>query len=45
MTNPIPFPLLSTDRRPLEVEANRLRARAVAGLVRDLVRWVSTASR
>lgn len=45
MFRPIPFPVLVPDRKAYVAEAHRLRSAVVAGLIRDLVRWVSAASR
>ena len=45
MLLPIPFPLLSADRQPHVARAHRLRSAVVAGLIRDVVRWVSVAAR
>ena len=42
---PIPFPILVADRQAYVVRAHRLRSAVVAGLIRDVVRWVSAASR
>jgi len=42
---PIPFALLTTDRQAYIDRAHRLRGAAVAGLVREFVRWVSAAAR
>lgn len=42
---PIPFPILLADRQAYVVRAHRLRGAAVAGLVRKLAGWVSTAAR
>jgi hypothetical protein len=42
---PIPFPVLVADRRAYVVRAHRLRGAVVAGLIRDVVRWVSAAAR
>ena len=41
----IPFPALVPDRQAFVVRAHRLRGAVVAGLIRDLARWVSAASR
>jgi hypothetical protein len=50
MLKPIPFailnpPLLSSDRQAYVDRAHRLRAAAVASLVRDIARWVGGAAR
>ena len=45
MMRPIPFPILVPDRKAYVVEAHRMRSAVVAGLIRDLVRWVSAAAR
>jgi len=45
MMLPIPFPVLAADRQAHVVRAHRLRSAVVAGLVRDVVRWVSIAAR
>jgi hypothetical protein len=42
---PIPFPILVADRQTHVVRANRMRSAVVAGLIRDVVRWVSAAAR
>jgi len=42
---PIPFPVLIPDRQAYIVRAHRMRGAVVAGLIRDLARWVSTAAR
>jgi rhodanese-related sulfurtransferase len=42
---PIPFPLLSTDRKVYVVRAHRMRSQAVATFVRDIVRVVTGAAR
>ena len=42
---PIPFPVLSTDRRPHIVRAHRMRSAVVATMLRDIARWVSIAAR
>jgi hypothetical protein len=42
---PIPFPVLVADRQAYVVRAHRLRGAVVAGLIRDVVRWLSAASR
>jgi hypothetical protein len=42
---PIPFPVLVPDRQANVVRAHRMRGAVVAGLIRDLARWVSAASR
>jgi hypothetical protein len=42
---PIPFPILVADRQAYVVRAHRMRSAVVAGLIRDVVRWVSAASR
>ncbi len=42
---PIPFPVLTGDHHPHIVRAHRLRSAVVAGLIRDVVRWVSVAAR
>jgi hypothetical protein len=42
---PIPFPILVADRQAHVVRAHRLRGAVVAGLIRDVVRWISAASR
>lgn len=39
------FPLLASDRHPHVLRAHRLRGAAVAGLFRELVRWVSLVAR
>ena len=41
---PIPFPALVPDRQAYVVRAHRLRGAVVAGLIRDLARWVSAAA-
>jgi hypothetical protein len=45
MFRPIPFSLLVPDRKAYVDEAHRMRSAVVAGLIRDFVRWVSSASR
>ncbi|MBV8185779.1 MAG: hypothetical protein JOY64_34385 [Alphaproteobacteria bacterium] len=55
MFRPIPFSLLvpdqkatdqkASDQKAYVAEAHRLRGVAVAGLIRDFVRWLSAASR
>jgi len=50
MMKPIPFsilnpPVLSADRQLHIDHAHRLRSAAVAGLVRDIARWVGNAAR
>lgn len=45
MMRPIPFPILLPDRQAYVVRAHRIRGAVVAGLIRDFVRWVSTAAR
>ena len=45
MMRPIPFPILVPDRQAYVIRAHRLRGAAVAGLLRDFVRWVSAAAR
>jgi hypothetical protein len=40
---PLPFPV--RDRQAYVVRAHRLRGAVMAGLIRDLARWVSVASR
>ena len=42
---PIPFPVLVADRQAYIVRAHRMRSAVVAGLIRDLARLVSAASR
>jgi len=42
---PIPFPVLVADRQAHIVRAHRMRSAVVAGLIRDVVRWVSAAAR
>ena len=42
---PIPFPLLVHDRQAYALKARRLRSAALAGLIRDFARLVSTAAR
>ena len=42
---PIPFPILVGDHQPYIVRAHRMRSAVVAGLIRDVVRWVSAAAR
>jgi hypothetical protein len=42
---PIPFPVLVADRQVHVVRAHRMRSALVAGLIRDVVRWVSAAAR
>jgi len=42
---PIPFPVLVADRQAYIVRAHRMRSAVVAGLIRDLARWVSAVSR
>jgi hypothetical protein len=42
---PIPFPVLLPDRQAYVVRAHRIRSAVVAGLIRDVMRWVSAASR
>jgi len=42
---PIPFPLLVADRQTYVVRAHCMRSAVVAGLIRDVVRWVSAAAR
>jgi hypothetical protein len=42
---PIPFTVLVGDRQAHIVRAHRIRSAVVAGLIRDVVRWVSVASR
>ena len=38
-------PTLANDRAPLVARAHRLRGAVTATLVRDLIRWLSVASR
>ena len=38
-------PTLAHDRQPLVARAHRLRGAVTATLVRDLIRWLSAASR
>jgi hypothetical protein len=38
-------PTLAYDRQPLVARAHRLRGTVTATLVRDLIRWLSVASR
>jgi hypothetical protein len=50
MMRPIPFSLLMPDRKAPDrktyvAEAHRIRSAVVADLIRDFLRWVSTASR
>ena len=40
-----PYPLLAHDHQAYVVRARRLRSSAVAGLIRDIARWVSVAAR
>jgi hypothetical protein len=42
---PIPFPALVPDRQAYVVRAQRMRGAVVAGLIRELARWASAASR
>jgi len=42
---PIPFPVLTADYQAHVARAHRLRNAAAATLIRDLVRWISTAAR
>jgi hypothetical protein len=42
---PIPFLVLVPNRQAYNVRAHRMRSAVVAGLIRDVVRWVSAASR
>jgi hypothetical protein len=42
---PIPFPVLVPNRQAYVVRAHRLRGAVVAGLIRDLARLMSAASR
>ncbi len=45
MMLPVPFPVLTGDRQVYIMRAHRIRGAVVAGLIRDVVRWVSAASR
>jgi hypothetical protein len=45
MFRPIPYPILTGDYRPLVRRAHQIRGAVFAGLVRDVVRWVSAAAR
>ncbi len=42
---PIPFPMLVPDRHIYIARAHRMRSAAMAGLIRDIARWVSFAAR
>ena len=43
--NRTPTPALAVDHQRYMVRAHRLRSAAIAGLFRDLARWVSHAAR
>jgi hypothetical protein len=45
MMRPIPFPILAPDRQVHITRAHRMRSAVVAGLFRDIARWVSFAAR
>jgi len=45
MMLPVPFPVLTGDRQAYIMRAHRIRSAVVASLIRDVVRWVSAASR
>ncbi len=45
MMLPVPFPVLTGDRQVYVMRAHRIRGAVVAGLIRDVMRWVSSASR
>ena len=40
----VPYPT-STERHTYAARAHRLRSAAMAGLIRDLARWISAAAR
>ena len=42
---PVPFPLLVPDHQAYAVRAHHLRSAVVAGVIRQIVRWISAASR
>ncbi|MFI5000101.1 MAG: hypothetical protein ACHQK9_09500 [Reyranellales bacterium] len=42
---PIPYPFLVADHQAYIVRAHRQRSAVVAGLIRDIARWVSQAAR
>ena len=42
---PIPYPFLAADHQAHIVRAHRMRSAVVAGLIRDIARWVSFAAR
>jgi hypothetical protein len=41
---PVPFPVLVPDHQAYIVRAHRMRSAAVANLVRQVARWVSSAA-
>ena len=45
MLLPLPFPVLVGDRQAYIMRAHRIRGAVVAGLIRDVVGWVSAAAR
>jgi hypothetical protein len=45
MMHPIPFSVLALDRQAHIARAHRIRSAVVAGLIRDIARWVSFAAR
>jgi len=42
---PIPFPILTGDHQPYIARAHRMRGAVAAGLIREVVRWISGAAR
>ena len=42
---PIPFPILTGDHQVHIVRAHRMRGAVAANIVREFVRWISSAAR